>query len=81
MRAIGLDESALAGNYSRLLNRVDEPENEKLHLETLKEFGKLLDAYPVASHAAGNDPVPVQLVHSVPRPARPETSSEGKEAT
>ncbi len=72
MRGLGLDELKLAETFSSLLDRVDKPKKEKMLLEVLRECGKLLEVYPSASRSAGgSDPVPVQLVHSVPRPERP----------
>ncbi len=71
MRAQGLGEWELAGKLKSLLNRVDKPKKEKIMLEVLKECGKVLEVYPTPSKfSGGHDPVPVQLVHYVPRPER-----------
>lgn len=69
MRFVGLDEHRLASKFKRLVSRLGKSKNEKLELETLKECGKLLDAYPTPRQAStGQDPV--QIVVDVPRPPR-----------
>ncbi len=77
MRARGLGELELADRYGHLVDRLDKPaaRKDKLLLETLKEVGKLLEAYPTGrGPAAGLEPI--QIVLDVPRPIRGDDSSE-----
>lgn len=77
MREQGLDETKVAAKFKRLLSRVDNKGHEKLMLDTLKECSKHLEPDPAARAGADSDaPVPIQLVHFVPRPEREETPAE-----
>jgi hypothetical protein len=76
MRARGLDEWKLAEIFDNLIDRLEKGESDKMLFEALKECGKVLEVYPTPSKfSGGHDPVPVQLVHYVPRPER-ETQME-----
>jgi hypothetical protein len=83
LRALGMDEFALAGRMIGISNTLADKSSsegagnrEKLHLEVLKEFTKHLDPPRPTSGpgapfgASGEPPVIVQLMHNVPRPER-----------
>ena len=77
LRARGLDELELADKYGHLVDRLDQGKRrqDKLLLDALKEWGKLLEAYPTGRGSAA-DPEPVQIVLDVPRPVRNPDSTE-----
>jgi hypothetical protein len=73
LRSVGLDEIRLANEYGTLVNNRETAKNPKQKLEILKEYGKLLGAYPKDTQASGQDPV--EIVIDVPRPSRDATAS------
>jgi hypothetical protein len=84
MRRAGIDEHYIAGKYVGVADKLTKNENkdsgEKLLVDILKEFTRVLDppktsgeraAERLAERAAGADaPTPIILVHHVDRPER-----------
>jgi hypothetical protein len=68
MRNTGIDEWKFAAVLNSQVDRLEKAGEEKLLLEVLKEVGKTLD--PAKRAASSLDPVPVNLLHNVPRPER-----------
>ena len=85
MRRVGLDERAIAENYAgvveKLTNGRQQPNDgaEKLLVEVLKEFTRVLEPPLRAGGGGGDAPVIVQLMHNVPRPSR-EAADAGHDA-
>ncbi len=71
LRVAGLDELRFAKMIRRLINGLSKPEtNFKLLLDAIKEWGRHLAPAGTAERAASDAPVPIQLIHNVPRPDR-----------
>jgi hypothetical protein len=80
LRAVGFSEVKLAMEIRLLVRRLRKlPQESKLLLETLKECGRHLEtAYEREFDRDGGDgePVSVELVHHVARPAREKKRGE-----
>jgi hypothetical protein len=81
MRAHGIDEDAIAGQYVRVMARLTKGNSqhcEKLIIDVLKEVTRVLD--PEREGGPRRDDagrfVAVQLIHNVPRPVRGETPAK-----
>jgi hypothetical protein len=74
LRAVGFGETSIAEKFKELVGNLYGKTNEaKVLLETLKECGKYLEASRARARAAAEsdgEPVSVELVHNVGRPAR-----------
>jgi hypothetical protein len=80
LRVAGLDELRLAKTLRWLINSLLKPEqNFKLLLDVIKEWGRYFPEELSADRAASDAPVPIHLIHNVPRPdhsGRGENSTE-----
>ena len=79
LRAKGLDELALTGNYAHVVDALKEKSDEtgsveKPLVDVLKECAKHLDDAPASRNAPSEDRVVVQRVHNVARPNRAASS-------
>jgi len=77
LRKKGLDEYKVAEEMVGVVDRLGKGGEDKLLLDALKESSRfLLDSHSKKRATAASDaPVPVNLVHCVPRPAREQTKS------
>ena len=71
LRVAGLDELKFANTFRRMIYRISKPnQSAKLLLDAIKEWGRHLAPAGASERAASDAPVPIQLVHHVPRPDR-----------
>jgi hypothetical protein len=84
LRKVGLDELALAGNLSHVVETLKEKTDEtgdveKLLVDVLKECARHLDSQDAPALRGGSPsaaaPAVVHLVHNVSRPERPRTQT------
>jgi hypothetical protein len=73
LRVAGLDELKFTNMFRRLIYRISKPnQSAKLLLDAIKEWGRHLAPAGTSDRAASDAPVPIQLIHNVPRPDRSE---------
>ncbi len=71
LRRAGLDEQCVAGKWREILATLEGGPDRKLYVEALKECGRLLlNATRELKRAEERGEAAVEMVHSVPRPAR-----------